>query len=341
MTYSDLAMVIPVWFSEAVPEDIIRDRLLRTLTGVEHYVLPGKVALVVDGDGRSAEILRSLRPEFERRGGASFRLVIREENSGNGAALAAGLRELLREESFSYAMVRDGDGDHYVGNIEHLYRCLEWMRTQGVEGEIIVAGRRVDVHRSIGWIRGEFEALLNRLTLAALTHRLAAEGRVLDLRFLSAYAEPPDFMSGYKLYSAGVCRMMAENDWQAVLPTSAADLYRYGMEQFPLIEGVLAGAAVGEVLRLAGDDRKVSGHGRYTEPSVKAGLALWVLRRLDISAEAAVSMTENATARGRLHTDPVGVPLLESFCEVLYQGLREYWSGPVPRKPRPARLGLL
>jgi hypothetical protein len=114
-------MVVPVWFGEAVSEDIIRDRLLRTLTGVEHYVLPVKTALVVDGDGRSAEILRSLRPEFERRGG-SFRLVIREENGGKGAALAAGLRELLREESFFYAMVRDGDGDHYVGDIEHLYR---------------------------------------------------------------------------------------------------------------------------------------------------------------------------------------------------------------------------
>ena len=250
MTHPDLAMVIPVWFEEAVPEDIIRDRLLRTLTCVEHYVLPGKVVFAVDGDGRSAEILHSLRPEFERRGG-SFRLVIREENGGKGAALAAGLRALLRKESFSYAMVRDGDGDHYVGDIEHLYRYMQWMRAQGVEGEIIVAGRRVDVHRSIGWIRGEFEALLNRLILAALTHRLAAEDRVLDLRFLSAYAEPPDFMSGYKLYSAGICRMMAENDWQAVLPSSAADLYRYGMEQFPLVEGVLAGAAVGEVLRLA------------------------------------------------------------------------------------------
>ena len=66
MTYPDLAMIIPVWFEETVPEDLIRERLLRTLTGVGHYVHPGKVALVVDGDGRSAEILRSLHPEFER-----------------------------------------------------------------------------------------------------------------------------------------------------------------------------------------------------------------------------------------------------------------------------------
>ena len=62
MTYPDLAMIIPVWFEETVPEDLIRERLLRTLTGVGHYVHPGKV--VVDGDGRSAEILYQGLLEF-------------------------------------------------------------------------------------------------------------------------------------------------------------------------------------------------------------------------------------------------------------------------------------
>ncbi len=218
---------------------------------------------------------------------------------------------------------------------------MQWMRAQGVRGELIVVGRRADVHRNIGWVRGEFEGLLNHITLAALTHRLAAEGRVFDFRFLSAYPDPPDLMSGYKLCSAGICRTMAERNWQELLPVSAVDLYRYGMEQFPLVEGVLEGATVGEVLRLVGDDQKVSGHGRYTEPSVNAGIALWVLRRLDISPEAAVSIIENATARSRLHTDPVGVSLLEAFCEILYQGLRAYWQEAIPRKPRPIYLGLL
>ena len=41
MTYPDLAMVIPVWFGEVVPEDIIRDRLLRTLTRISHHPLGG------------------------------------------------------------------------------------------------------------------------------------------------------------------------------------------------------------------------------------------------------------------------------------------------------------
>jgi hypothetical protein len=341
MTYPDLAMVIPVWFAEAVPQATVRDRLLQTLEGVGQYVAPGKVVIVTDGDDRSAEVLSSFLPEFKRRYGHPFRLLVNEENGGKGSALTSGLRTLLREEEFSYALIRDGDGDHYVGDVEHLYRYMQWMRRQGVRGELVVVGRRADIHRSIGWIRGEFEELLNRLTMAALTHRLAAEGRVLDLRFLSAYPEPPDLMSGYKLCSHGICRVMAERNWQEGLPVTAVDLYRYGMEQIPLVEGGLEGAAIGEVLRLVGDDEKVSGHGRYTEPSVNAGLALWVLRRLDIAPDAAVSILENAIARSRLHTDPVGVSLLEAFCELLCQGFQTYWQAPISRKPDLVQLGLL
>ncbi len=45
MTYSDLAMVIPVWFGEAVPDNDIRGRLHQTLAGGGYSVDPSEIAV--------------------------------------------------------------------------------------------------------------------------------------------------------------------------------------------------------------------------------------------------------------------------------------------------------
>jgi len=60
-----------------------------------------------------------------------------------------------------------------------------------------------------------------------------------------------------------------------------------------------------------------------------------------LAPDAAISILENAIARSRLHTDPVGVSLLEAFCELLYRGFQTYWQEPISRKPKLIQLGLL
>ncbi|MFQ6111350.1 MAG: hypothetical protein ACE5LX_04875, partial [Nitrospinota bacterium] len=275
-----LGVVMPVWFNPRLPLRTIGERLRLTLSGTELYIGQGKLVVVVDGDARSLRVLKELLKEGVGPPEGHQRLIHLRRNRGKGRALVEGLKALLPQKDLHFFAFRDGDGDHYLNDLMNLYRYALWMREKGANDDLIVIGRRAHIGRSVGMARADFEVILSRVTLEALKFHLARKGRALDLRFLSGYEEVPDLMSGYKIVSRSLAELIVRRDWQEVLPKRTIDLYRYGMELIPLVEGATRGGLLGEVQRRVGEERGLSGHGRFADPRVNAGLALWLFLRL-------------------------------------------------------------
>ena len=59
-------------------------------------------------------------------------------------------------------------------------------------------------------MRGEFETLLNRVLVEAVSFALAQRQHILNTRYFSLLGEYPDLHSGYKVYSRRVCELMVE-----------------------------------------------------------------------------------------------------------------------------------
>ncbi len=328
-----LGMVVPVWFNPRLPLRTIKERLRLTLSGTELYVGPGRLAVVVDGDGRSLKVLKELLKEGVGPREGDLKLLPLRRNCGKGRGLVEGLKALLPQKDLHFFAFRDGDGDHYLNDLMNLYRYALWMREKGGGEDLMVIGRRAHIGRSVGMARADFEVILSRVTLEALKFHLARKGRALDLRFLSGYEEVPDFLSGYKIVSRSLAELMVRRDWQEILPRRTIDLYRYGMELIPLVEGAIRGALLGEVQRLVGEERSLSGHGRLADPRVNAGLALWLFLRLRIPGEAALTILDNAIEGATLAWDDERRTSLLQFRNHILSGLR----GHLPKGSPPGR----
>src|SRR5205823_10788948 len=88
-------------------------------------------------------------------------------------------------------------------DLPHLFRLGEQIaRETGCE-QVLIVGRRTAVHPPLGWLRGEYEQVVNAVLVEALQFSLARRGRVLARQYWAA--ELPDLQSGYKLYSRGAC----------------------------------------------------------------------------------------------------------------------------------------
>jgi hypothetical protein len=160
----------------------------------------------------------------------------------------------------------------------------------------------------LGWIRGEFETLLNRVLVDAARFALAQRQQVLNTRYFSLSGDYPDLHSGYKVYSRRVCELMVEQTWERP-PWVGAEIYRYGVEAVPFVEGVMAGAVVGEVTRLT-HEPDFSGHGAFTRPEANGSVLLWSFLRLGIGALQAATIMDNHFPRLTLWTDPQGRSVL-------------------------------
>jgi hypothetical protein len=303
-----LGMLIPVWFPPSLSDDQVRETLLDTLHDCEHFLPWEHMALVVDGDDRSYAVVQDLQAACWQRYGQAFDVIYRAENGGKGAAILRGTRWFLEKDGLEYLTTRDADGDHTLNDLVNLMRLALVLRADGAADEVIIVGRRNHSHRALGWIRGEFETLLNRVLIDAVRFALAQRQQVLNTRHFSLAGEYPDLHSGYKIYSRRVCELMVERPWERP-PWVGAEIYRYGVEAVPFVEGVMAGAVVGEITRLT-QEPEFSGHGAFTRPEANGSVLLWSFLRLGIGALQAATIMDNHFPRLPLWTDPQGRSVL-------------------------------
>jgi glycosyltransferase involved in cell wall biosynthesis len=325
MMRRSLGMVIPVWFPASLPADQVRESLLVTLDDCEHFLPWDHVVLVVDGDVRSYPIVQALQESCRQQHGRTFDVIYSPDNRGKGYAVVRGAQWFLEKQYLEYLTIRDADGDHVLNDLVNLMRLALALRVSEGTDALIIVGRRNHPHRALGWIRGEFETLLNRVLVDAVRFALAQRQQVLITRYFSLSGEYPDLHSGYKVYSRKVCELMVQAIWERS-PWVGPEIYRYGVEAVPFIEGVMSGAIVGEITRLSRES-EFSGHDAFARPETNGGILLWTFLRLGITSAQGEAFLDNHISRLNLWTEPQGREallhlrrsLLEKLHEAYYQ----------------------
>lgn len=297
-------MVVPVWFPDHLTVAEIQRQLGATLDGSESFVdLPNHV-LVVDGLPKSQEAATNLREEYQRQFGKTFTLIYNPENQGKAAAAVRGIDALLAQADIDFIAVRDCDGDHLIDDLPNLYRAARHMQDAASAEGVMVIGCRTDIYKPVGFLRAQFEILLNRSIMDALAFALAQQGRVPNTQYFLGDTGVPDIQSGYKLYSRSVCELFL-GKLKGEKVQHGLDVFRYGCEIIPFVECAVAGVPIGEAHRTT----------CYQLSSSYAGIQLarmygsrmvWVCRRLGIGGPQARQILDNNLVRSTITTEPTG-----------------------------------
>ena len=259
LTYSDirgkLGMVIPIWFPANISKSEIVRILSLTMADVEFLIEPSHQILVCDGQ----EHLKQIIDDIARTSRKSFVTLLTEQNKGKGGAVAHGIDYLLSNSNVDYIVIRDADGDHFINDVPNLVRLAYQMCTQLHDNNILVVGGRVDVHRPMGFARGEYERLINDVIWHALQYSLARDGRVINMQYFAEHGLIPDFHSGFKLYTHESAKIASEGLAAADREMPELDMMRNGSETVPLVEIVARGGTIGQVNRITLETQPVNG----------------------------------------------------------------------------------
>lgn len=300
---AELGMTVAVWYPESMASQVQLRLLRRTLEDVELFVRPANVCLVVDGCPQAIEPARQAAEEVASRCGEAPLVHIEEENRGQGGAVARGLELLLEKRDVAYLCTRDSDGDHDIYDLPQLFRRQVEVEAECGGQRVFSTGVRADLHRPMGYARGELEEVLNEVTVQALT----ATGAVPRLAYCRVYGHYPDFQSGYKLHG----RWSAQETVSSLREADAAEpgerVLRWGVQFIPTVEMLRQGAVPAVVYRLTYDQQPQSsfeGHGDL--PRAYGCQLAWLLRRLHLEPGRAWAMLDAALAAVMLCTTPGG-----------------------------------
>ncbi len=328
-------MIIPAYFSAKPPDDLVRHLLWMTLADCDHYCPLANVWVVVDGDVRTARLAEEACQRLRREQGARPQLIALEANQGKLGAIRVGMRAARSQRpELAWLTVRDGDGDHLPAAMPSLMRAAECVAEARGDSRLIVIGARSSRHRPMGFLRGELEALLDGVTLDALAYALARQGRALDLR----YCLPgglPDLSSGYKVYGADMADGLFCEDAPQFLTLSESDYWHYGPETATVVEAILMGGTLAEVLRPTWDGQPTSSFGEFRLVALYGELLAWVFARLEIPLEAAACWIDNRSPEMALRTTVDGRHLLEETRRHALERVRAFRGGQEPL-PAPA-----
>lgn len=325
------AVIVPVYFS-ARPTDAMVERLLwMTVVDLPNYLPAEQVWLVVDGDARSAGIARRVLDSLATAGRAHMRLLVNEQNAGKLAVIRQGMRAILASQPHvSYLAIMDGDADHLPSVLPGLIRAAECLVASYGHERVIAIGARSSRTRPMGWVRGELEALVDQLTIDALTYALARDGRALDL----AQCLPgriPDLSSGYKVYHREMAQLLYGGPDPETGTLASWDYWHYGPETVTIVDAVLAGGVFGEVLRPSWDGQPATSFGEFSVVSMYGALLTWVWARLGLSVAAAAVQFDNRRVGMELGTAAEGHELLNKLRTEALGGLAAHnGEGGVP-----------
>lgn len=296
-----VGLVVPVWYPADAPDALCEALLRTTLADWSSCLRAEHVALVVDGVPRLAALAERLNAELS---GGGFQVVAPAVNQGKGGALVVGWEALLADPALEFIAARDADGDHFLDDLPHLFRLGEQMARETDGAPVLVIGRRTAVHPPLGWLRGEYERVVNALLVEALQYSLARCGRVLPRQYWAA--EVPDLQSGYKLYSRAACEEAVRALRHAEQQQPELQLLRRGMEILPFTAVCAASGIAGEAPRLTFFDQPVTSYGRVDRVRFFGDPLAWSFGELDVPPQAARGLFDNALARSELMTDPEG-----------------------------------
>ena len=319
-----MGVVVPAYFSSRPSDEMVQRLLWMTLADCHHYVPLENVWVVVDGDPRAERLLVDVRARLESEHGESFTLLSLPENRGKLWAVRQGISALLAARpGVRYLVIRDGDGDHAASELPRLARAAAHLADVYDTLRLIVIGSRSSRHRPMGWIRGELEALLDRITIDALAYHLAREGKAINMGHCSGRAVP-DLSSGYKVYGRQVAEELFTTDEAHMACLSSEDYWHYGPETVTIVEAVLDGAILAEVPRLTWDGQPTSSFGEFSHESLYGELLAWVYARLDIPLDVAARLYDNLIPPMTLRTAPQGTKLLRAVRDYALDKVRAF-----------------
>ncbi|MCD6360453.1 MAG: hypothetical protein J7M38_06250 [Armatimonadetes bacterium] len=307
--------VVPIWYPPDMPEDEMRGFLAATLADVELFIAPERLALVVDGCPRAVGPTHQAAEGFAERAGGEPQVIVEPHNGGKGAALCEGFERLLADEQVTAVCTRDADADHDIYDLPQMFRLLCQMRDQEGGEDVFVVGCRGSVTRPLGFARGALEQVLNRVTVAAVNHHLAAEGRAVDERYTGRYGPFPDFQSGYKLYSRSAAQVAVEGLRAADRRWPDLDVMRWGSELIPTVELLARGFVPGAIYRLTWDGQPQTTFDSGDLPRRFSRQLAWVFDRLQTPPRAAAVMLDNALSASEYVTAPEGEAHLAAIRE--------------------------
>jgi hypothetical protein len=307
-------LIVPAYFSARPTDDTVRQLLWMTLGDCPGYLPLGNIWVVIDGDARTARLVEELRQRLLREQGATFNALPLLENRGKLWAIQEGMTALLQAQPpLRYIVIRDGDGDHAISDMPHLLRAADCLAGAYGNTRLIVVGARRSRHRPMGWVRGELEALLDQVTLDALSYHLARQGRALNLSHCLGQGVVPDLSSGYKVYGREAAQELFVEHEPCLECLNAEAYWHYGPETVAIVEGVLARATIAEAQRLTWDGQPTTSFGEFQHLALYGELLAWVFCRLGIPLEVAAQFYDNHVPAMPLRTTVEGRGLLASL----------------------------
>lgn len=269
-------VVIPVYFPKDIRDSASGALLKGTVASFCDQVAdPQNICLSVDGEDCGSELARAVADEL----GVSIH--IGTENQGKLQAAANGVRALYGRADLDYVAIIDQDGDHFANELLNFVRAAQHITTHIGDDAVLVLGRRISIHRPLGFLRGELEELADRVLLDALAYNAAVTGQPLRLEHALVFDEFPDFHSGYKLFSRGLSEQvfLVEPELCGVSETC---YFRHAVEAVMTVEALLAGAYLGVVSRSTFNEQPVSTFGLYNRVQLVADKMIWPCKRLNI-----------------------------------------------------------
>jgi hypothetical protein len=332
-----VGVIIPVWFSRHLPVAEAEGLLETTLADTPSCIRPEDLVLVVDGSPVASAAAASVREKLAEVWGTPFTVLELKENQGKGAALAVGFRYLLERpgDPLLWIAARDADGDHLIDDLPHFYRLGNQVVEENPGRPVAVIGSRSNLHAPLGWLRGEFELLINEVLVEGVAYALTRQARVWDTRYLIRRA--PDLQSGYKLYSRSAAELALEAIKVEALAHPELKVLRTGMEIVPFVSIALAGGIAAEVERKTLYDQPVTSYGNVDLAEFFGSKLAWALRRCAVPVGPALTLFDGALSRRPLFTDPRGreeaLRTRALLIELLGEGTFE-----LPAEPRQRRL---
>ncbi|MCS7192636.1 MAG: hypothetical protein NZ937_06625 [Armatimonadetes bacterium] len=295
-----VGMVIPVWFNKEMPKEGIEELLFATLEDWEMFVLPQRVVIVLDGCEWCIKPIRQVQKVLQ---GEFWSIILQEHNTGKGGAVIAGIEKLLSFDQPEYIVVRDCDNDHWLTDLPRLWQLAKLIKRERQTDKILVIGRRNDLHFPMSFARGEWERITDEILLESAKFALAKEGKVPDLTFCSFHTfEPPDFLSGYKLFTAQSAKLVCNAIKEEHQKFPELDLMRYGWEGVSCLSILLNEGIVAEVERMTYRRQPITGYGDEASANLYGRQIAYALKRCGLRGEIARLLFDNASRRSLLWT---------------------------------------
>lgn len=319
-------MIMPVWYPEKTPLEQMGEVLAPCLVDVAAFAEPRNVLVVVDGAPWVMPAVERVRKQI-----GGFEILSKATNEGKGGAILSGIDRLLANDAIEFVVTRDHDNDHLVNDALNLVNLAAKMQRDLQNDLVLSIGRRVSVHRHLGFVRGEYEWLMNEVCFEAVKFALAREGRTVNTQYFAAYELVPEMQTGFKCYTRATAQLLVDTLREATRLTPGLDVLRHGAEVPVIVEAFLRGGIVGEVTRSAWENQPLTTYDLRGRLRVKGTVLAWTLQRTDIPLPVARQLLLNAIARRTLVKEDKGSADLLALANWTLERLSAYRGE--PREP--------